>query len=102
MKRSESVDPGEDGAEDGDGAVGQGVAGAAASPVFLGGASALLAPVAEPGQEGTTDHEEGEYSEASWAEAGVDDGSDEKPAEGTAAADHPERVGQGGEGRGYE
>src|SRR5829696_3620959 len=94
--------PGEDGAEDGDGAVGQGVAGAAASSVFLGGAGTLLAPVAEPGQEGTSDHDEGEDSEASWTEAGVDDGSDEEPAEGAAAADHSERVGQGGEGRGYE
>jgi hypothetical protein len=42
--------PGENGAEDGDGAVGEGVAGAAASSVFLGGASALLAPVAEAGE----------------------------------------------------
>jgi hypothetical protein len=89
-------------AEDGDGAVGQGVAGATASSVFLGGAGALLALVAEPGQEGTTDHEEGEDREARWAEAGVDDGSNEEPAEGTAAADHSERVSQCGESRGYE
>ena len=89
-------------AKNGDGAVGQGVAGAAATAVFLGCTGALLATVAEPGQERTPDHEEGEDSEAPRPQGGVDRGPDQEPAKGAAAADHAERVGEGGEGRRYE
>jgi hypothetical protein len=56
--------------------------------VFLGDAGALLAPVAEPGQEGAPDDEEGQDGEALWSEGGVDRGPDQKAAEGAAAADH--------------
>src|SRR5918994_7808113 len=93
---------GEDGAEGGDGAVGQGVAGAAASAVFLGCAGTLLAAVAEPGQKGASDYEQGEDGEASWSQGGVDRGPDQKSAQDAAPADHPERVGEGSEGPGYQ
>src|SRR5215210_2761968 len=76
--------------------------GAAASAVFLGGSGALLSTVAEPGQEGAPDHEQGEDGEAACSEGGIDRGPDEEPAQGAAAADHTERVGEGGEGPGYQ
>src|SRR5215212_11881530 len=63
---------GEDGAGGGDGAIGKGVAGAAASAVFLGCACALLAAVAEPGQEGAPYHEQGEDREAACSKGGVE------------------------------
>jgi hypothetical protein len=47
------------GARHGDAAVGEGVLRAAPAAVFLGGAAAFFAPVAETGEGGAADHEEG-------------------------------------------
>ena len=44
----------------------------------------------------------GEDRETPRAQRSVDDGTYKKPAQGSAAADQSERVGDGGEGRGYE
>ena len=60
-----------------------------------------LLRVADPGYKGTTHHGQGS-AKAPWSKRGVDGRADEKPTQGSAAADHSERVGQGGEGRGYE
>src|SRR5918997_70405 len=58
-----------------DGAVGEGVPGAAAPSPCLGRPRALLAGVPEAGEEGAAEDEEGQYREALEAEGGVDQDS---------------------------